>query len=89
MSKLLGLAASFSASALMSQKLRQEAESARLFFRELEIARDVQLRLFPSHPPGVPGLDIAAYCRPAAFVGGDYYDFLYQSNSFRKVCVPL
>ena len=63
--KLLGLAASFSASALVAQKLRQEAEAARLVFRELEIAREVQLRLFPSHPPHIPGLDIAAYCRPA------------------------
>ena len=79
--KLLGLAASFSASALAAQKLRQEAEAARLVFRELEIAREVQLRLFPSHPPRVPGLDIAAYCRPANFVGGDYYDFLYRPDS--------
>jgi sigma-B regulation protein RsbU (phosphoserine phosphatase) len=79
--KLLGLAASFSVSALVAQKLRQEAEAARLFFRELEIAREVQLRLFPSHPPHIPGLDISAYCRPANFVGGDYYDFLYRPDS--------
>jgi serine phosphatase RsbU (regulator of sigma subunit)/DNA-binding NarL/FixJ family response regulator len=79
--KLLGLAASFSASALVTQSLRQEAEAARLVFRELEIAREVQRRLFPSHPPHIPGLDIAAYCRPAHFVGGDYYDFLSRSGS--------
>ena len=79
--KLLGLAASFSASALAAQKLRQEAEAARLVFRELEIAREVQFRLFPAHPPRVPGLDIAAYCRPANFVGGDYYDFLYRPDN--------
>ena len=79
--KLLGLAASFSASALVAQKLRQEAEAARLVFRELEIAREVQRRLFPSHPPRIPGLDISAYCRPANFVGGDYYDFLYRPDS--------
>ena len=79
--KLLGLAASFSGSALVAQKLRQEAEAARLFFRELEIAREVQRRLFPSHPPDIPGLDISAYCRPAHVVGGDYYDFLYRPDS--------
>jgi sigma-B regulation protein RsbU (phosphoserine phosphatase) len=79
--KLLGLAATFSASALVSQSLRQEAEAARLVFRELEIAREVQHRLFPSHPPQIPGLDIAAYCRPAHIVGGDYYDFLSRPNS--------
>ena len=78
---LLGLAASYSASAIVGQKLRQDAESARVFLRELEIARDVQHRLFPPHPPQIPGLDIAAYCRPAEFVGGDYYDFLYRNGS--------
>jgi phosphoserine phosphatase RsbU/P len=79
--KLLGLAASFSASALVTQTLRQEAEAARLVFRELEIAREVQFRLFPSHPPHIPGLEISAYCRPAHFVGGDYYDFLSRPDS--------
>jgi sigma-B regulation protein RsbU (phosphoserine phosphatase) len=44
--------------------------------RELEIAREVQERLFPQTCPAVPGLDYAGYCRPALGVGGDYYDFL-------------
>lgn len=78
---LLGLVASFSGSALVAQKLRQEAEAARLLFRELEIAREVQRHLFPSQPPEIPGLDISAFCRPAQVVGGDYYDFLYRPDS--------
>jgi sigma-B regulation protein RsbU (phosphoserine phosphatase) len=44
--------------------------------RELEIARDVQQRLFPQKLPVLPGLDYFATCRPALRVGGDYYDFL-------------
>jgi sigma-B regulation protein RsbU (phosphoserine phosphatase) len=44
--------------------------------RELEIAREVQERLFPQRLPTVPGLDYWAECRPAREVGGDYYDFL-------------
>ncbi len=44
--------------------------------RELEIARDVQERLFPQEAPAVTGLDYAGRCRPAATIGGDYYDFL-------------
>lgn len=74
--ELLGLAAAYSASAIDAQRLRQEAESARLFFRELEIARDVQARLFPQNPPKVEGLEYSAFCRPAKFVGGDYYDII-------------
>jgi phosphoserine phosphatase RsbU/P len=44
--------------------------------RELEIAREVQERLFPQELPAVPGLDYRGRCRPAREVGGDYYDFL-------------
>lgn len=44
--------------------------------RELEIAREVQERLFPQRLPAAPGLDYCAECHPAREVGGDYYDFL-------------
>ncbi|MBZ5535195.1 MAG: SpoIIE family protein phosphatase [Acidobacteriia bacterium] len=48
--------------------------------RELEIAREVQERLFPQNFPEIPGLDYAGKCRPALEVGGDYYDFLPLSD---------
>jgi sigma-B regulation protein RsbU (phosphoserine phosphatase) len=44
--------------------------------RELEIAREVQQRLFPQAGPAVEGLDYAGRCRPASTIGGDYYDFV-------------
>jgi len=44
--------------------------------REVEIAREVQQRLFPQKLPAIPGLDYSGACRPALGVGGDYYDFL-------------
>ena len=44
--------------------------------REVEIAREVQERLFPQKLPVIQGLDYAGHCRPALGVGGDYYDFL-------------
>ncbi|HMG03456.1 MAG TPA: SpoIIE family protein phosphatase [Edaphobacter sp.] len=43
--------------------------------REIEIAREVQERLFPQICPEVAGIDLDGYCRPAQVVGGDYYDF--------------
>lgn len=43
---------------------------------ELEIASQVQQRLFPKRAPDVEGLDLAGCCVPAQSVGGDYYDFL-------------
>jgi serine phosphatase RsbU (regulator of sigma subunit) len=73
---LLGLCASYAASTLETQRLRKEAEVARLLLREMEIARDVQRHLLPQALPPIPGLDYAGYCRSAELVGGDYYDFL-------------
>jgi phosphoserine phosphatase RsbU/P len=73
---LLGLAAAYSASALETHMLREQAEAARLLQKEMEIAREVQQRLFPQSPPALDGLDYFAFCRPAKSVGGDYYDFV-------------
>jgi sigma-B regulation protein RsbU (phosphoserine phosphatase) len=72
---LLNLAVSYSASAIETRQLRQEAEETKLLHKELAIARQVQNQLFPQNPPVFQGLDYAAFCRPARFVGGDYYDF--------------
>lgn len=54
---------------------REMAQRERLN-RELEIAKEVQERLFPQRLPVVAGLDYCGRCRPAREVGGDYYDFL-------------
>ncbi len=43
---------------------------------EFSVARKAQLRMLPARPPAVPGLAIAAVCRPSREVGGDLYDFL-------------
>jgi phosphoserine phosphatase RsbU/P len=73
---LLGLCGAYAASTLETQRLRKDAEVARLLLREMEIARDVQQHLLPQVQPPIPGLDYAGYCRSAELVGGDYYDFL-------------
>ncbi len=44
--------------------------------REVEIAREVQERLFPQTLPPIAGIAYAGACRSALGVGGDYYDFL-------------
>ncbi len=48
--------------------------------REIEIAREVQERLFPHDLPKLPGLDYFGSCRPAQGVGGDYYDFIQLAD---------
>jgi serine phosphatase RsbU (regulator of sigma subunit) len=44
--------------------------------QELEIAMQVQARLFPQRLPAISTLDYAGVCVQARSVGGDYYDFL-------------
>jgi sigma-B regulation protein RsbU (phosphoserine phosphatase) len=60
----------------LSEAIAHEVAERELHNREMEIARDVQQRLFPQNLPKVEGLEYAGYCRPALGVGGDYYDFL-------------
>jgi phosphoserine phosphatase RsbU/P len=49
--------------------------------RDIEIARDVQQRLFPQEYPPISGLDYAGACRAVLGVGGDYYDFILLSKT--------
>jgi sigma-B regulation protein RsbU (phosphoserine phosphatase) len=55
--------------------------------RELEIAHEVQERLFPQEYPPISGLDYAGACRPASGVGGDYYDFIHVPD--RKLGIAI
>jgi sigma-B regulation protein RsbU (phosphoserine phosphatase) len=43
---------------------------------ELEIARNVQQKLFPNQTRHLASIDYAGQCVPAREVSGDYYDFL-------------
>jgi serine phosphatase RsbU (regulator of sigma subunit)/predicted enzyme related to lactoylglutathione lyase len=55
-----------------AEKLEAERRTA----QELEIAKQVQARLFPQKLPHFKTLDCAGVCIQAREVGGDYYDFL-------------
>ncbi|MDX2150635.1 MAG: SpoIIE family protein phosphatase [Bryobacteraceae bacterium] len=54
----------------------EEAAQRERIGRELEIAREVQQRLFPKAAPWVAGLVLEGRCVPAESIGGDYYDFI-------------
>ena len=61
---------------LQRRTLAEKLEAERRVARELEIAKDVQARLFPQTLPPVRAVDYAGLCIQARKVGGDYYDFL-------------
>jgi serine phosphatase RsbU (regulator of sigma subunit)/catechol 2,3-dioxygenase-like lactoylglutathione lyase family enzyme len=56
--------------------LAQKAELMRRTEQEIEIAKQVQARLFPQIHPEVKTLEYAGACVQARQVGGDYFDFL-------------
>ncbi len=60
----------------LTETIAREAAQKERLNRELEIAREVQERLFPQKLPKIENLDYFGACRSALDVGGDYYDFL-------------
>jgi sigma-B regulation protein RsbU (phosphoserine phosphatase) len=58
----------------LAHSLASEAAQRERVNREIEIAREVQERLFPQEMPILTKGSVAGACRPAQGVGGDYYD---------------
>jgi serine phosphatase RsbU (regulator of sigma subunit)/catechol 2,3-dioxygenase-like lactoylglutathione lyase family enzyme len=56
--------------------LAQKFEAERRAAQEIEIAKQVQARLFPQIHPHAKTLEYAGLCLQARQVGGDYFDFL-------------
>src|SRR5271157_2775874 len=65
----------------MAEHIADRMEIERRAAHEIEIARDVQSRLFPQVMPPLATLDYAGSCIQARQVGGDYYDFLDLGSS--------
>ncbi len=61
------------ANARLYQRIHQEEQRME---RDLEMARQVQLRLMPSRPPKLERAEIAAQFVAARSIGGDVYDYL-------------
>jgi sigma-B regulation protein RsbU (phosphoserine phosphatase) len=60
----------------LAEEIARRLEVERRTALEMEIAKEVQLRLLPQKPPKLKTLECAAHCIQARSVGGDYYDFL-------------
>jgi sigma-B regulation protein RsbU (phosphoserine phosphatase) len=71
----------------LMQKISEEVAQRERLNREVEIAREVQERLFPQKLPAIAGLDYVGHCRPALGVGGDYYDFLALPDGHLGVAI--
>lgn len=74
--KLLQLVSDQTAVAIANHELTVQLRAKERQDRELEIASEIQLRLFPRQCPKIKGTQLAAKCKTASRVGGDYYDFI-------------
>jgi sigma-B regulation protein RsbU (phosphoserine phosphatase) len=55
--------------------------------RELELARQVQQSVLPSHFPIVPGYQFAAHNQAARLVGGDFYDMVLLDDEHFGIAI--
>jgi serine phosphatase RsbU (regulator of sigma subunit) len=60
----------------LAENMAERIEADRRIVQEMEIARQVQARLFPQKLPAMKTLEYTGCCIQARTVGGDYYDFL-------------
>lgn len=74
--KLVRLVADQTAVAIANDELTVELRKKERLDRELEIGAEIQLQLLPRHCPTIDGIELAACCKTASRVGGDYYDFI-------------
>lgn len=74
--KLVQLVADQTSVAIANHELTVELRAKERQDRELEIASEIQQRLLPRKCPQITGVELAATCKTANLVGGDYYDFI-------------
>jgi sigma-B regulation protein RsbU (phosphoserine phosphatase) len=73
--------------AIENKKLARKELEQEVFRKELAIARDVQLHLFPKNLPQSESLKMMASYLPSQIVGGDYYDYIRISDDKFMVCI--
>lgn len=60
---------------IIRQREETLAARNRTIEADIDLARDIQLRLLPERIPKMPGLDMHAVYLPVDKMGGDFYDF--------------
>jgi sigma-B regulation protein RsbU (phosphoserine phosphatase) len=56
--------------------------------RQISIGAEIQSQLLPDQCPIIEGVELAACCRPAFQVGGDYYDFMPTRPDLTEIAKP-
>ena len=85
--ELLVSLASVAALRLTNLELHENAIRREQLQKELDIARQIQVALFPNTLPSVPGYELYASNRPSRTVSGDLYRIEVRENGTE--CVLL
>ncbi len=85
--QLSELAASFNSMTAKICHLIGEVKKKEKLDAELEIAREVQLRLFPKSVPKLKTLEMAGICIPGRVVSGDYYDYVRLDDRWTAIAL--
>ncbi|MEO8099980.1 MAG: SpoIIE family protein phosphatase [Acidobacteriota bacterium] len=85
--QLSDLAASFNGMTSQIVKLFGEVRKKEKLEAELEIARQVQQRLFPRTVPQLETLELAGICIPGRYISGDYYDFVRLDRRWTAIAL--
>ncbi len=73
--------------ALETSRLLDERTRQAELERELEIAAEIQASVLPDHLEFAPGWQVAAVCRPARHVGGDFFSELPAGENGDKALI--
>ena len=73
---VIGTFAEFLAIQVVNARFHEDQVVSRLVAQELDIANNIQQSLLPKQLPPLAGFELAAFCRSAHQVGGDFYDVL-------------
>ncbi|MEO5926041.1 MAG: SpoIIE family protein phosphatase [Bryobacteraceae bacterium] len=85
--QLSDLASSFNGMTAKIQQLIGEVKKKEKLEAELEIARQVQSRLFPRTIPELRTLEMWGTCIPGRFISGDYYDFVKLDDRYTAIAL--
>ncbi len=64
----------------LQHRWRQSHHKLAAMERDMEIARQIQQRMFPSGPPTLAGFEVGGACFPATATGGDLFDYISTPN---------
>ena len=74
------LTRSFNTMTASTERLLEDSKERERLEAELDIAREVQAKLFPPEPPQLESLELLGVCRPARSVSGDFFDYARLSD---------